>query len=316
VSEVLEVRGIHKAYGRGKGRVQAVEGVSLAMAAGEILALLGPNGAGKTTTIKVIAGIVRPDQGRVAVRGIDPHRDPARALGSIGAVLEGNRNVYWRLTAIENLVYFGVLKGLSRAQARSRGGELLDFLKLADKRKETVQKLSRGMQQKLAIACALVHRPALLLLDEPTLGLDVDAAETVKERVRQIAREQGTAVLLTTHQMDVAEELSDRVAFIRAGRIIREDRTRNLLQAFSMRSYTFESAQPLGDVRLAQLARLGATIEPNGPGALVRLSSPDPAAFYAVVDVLKPVDLDHVRRDTVDLLEVFKRVVHNGEGAK
>lgn len=314
--EVLNVEGIHKAYGRGKARVQAVQGVSLAIAAGEILALLGPNGAGKTTTIKVIAGIVRPDQGTVEIHGVDPHRDPGRALGAIGAVLEGNRNVYWRLTAIENLVYFGVLKGLSRAQARSRGDQLLDFLALSDKRNETVQKLSRGMQQKLAIACALVHRPALLLLDEPTLGLDVEAAETVKERVRQIAREQGTAVLLTTHQMDVAEELSDRVAFIRAGRIILEDRTRNLLQAFSLRSYTFESAEPLGDVRVDQLARLGATVEPNGSGAVVRLSSPDPAAFYGVVEILKPLDLDKVRRETADLLEVFKRVVHNGEGSK
>jgi ABC-2 type transport system ATP-binding protein len=231
-------------------------------------------------------------------------------------VLEGNRNVYWQPTAIENLVYFGVLKGLTRAQARSRGDDLLDFLGLAAKRAETVQKLSRGMQQKLAIACALVHAPALLLLDEPTLGLDVEAAETVKERVRHIAREQGTAVLLTTHQMDVAEEISDRVAFIRGGEIILEDRTRNLLQAFSLRSYTFVSTQPLGADRVEHLSRLGASVEQNDSGAVVRLHSPDPAAFYAVVDILKPLDLDDVRRDTADLLEVFKRVVHKGEGAR
>ena len=316
MSGVLEVKGIWKSFGRGAKRVRAVQGVTLAIQPGEILALLGPNGAGKTTTIKMIAGIVRPDEGSVEVGGMDPHRQPGRALGSIGAVLEGNRNVYWRLTAIENLVYFGVLKGLTRAEARSRGGDLLALLGLADKRHETVQKLSRGMQQKLAIACALVHRPALLLLDEPTLGLDVEAAETVKEWVRRIARDQGAAVLLTTHQMDVAEEISDRVAFIRAGRIILEDRTRNLLAAFSIRAYTFEVAEPLGDVRIDQLVRLGATVEQNGSGAIVRLASPDSASFYEVVEILRPVDLAHVQRDTVDLLEVFKRVVHNGEAAR
>ncbi|MEO1791498.1 MAG: ABC transporter ATP-binding protein, partial [Cyanobacteria bacterium J06629_19] len=150
----LESEGLCKSYGRRKARFQAVRGVSLKIAPGEVLAFLGPNGAGKTTTIKMIAGLIRPDVGWVKIAGQDPHREP-EALRGVGAVLEGNRNLYWRLTPLENLEYFGVLRGMSRREVRSRGLELLDAFSLLDKRKEPVQKLSRGMQQKIAIAVAL-----------------------------------------------------------------------------------------------------------------------------------------------------------------
>ena len=163
----------------------------------------------------MIAGLIRPDAGKVEIAGKDPHQDP-QALQGVGAVLEGNRNLYWRLTPLENLEYFGVLRQMPRKLAKTRGVELLKTFDLLEKRNVPVQKLSRGMQQKIAIAVALIHQPQLLLLDEPTLGLDVEAGETVKQLIRQVAAG-GCAILLTTHQLNVAEALSDRVAIIRAG---------------------------------------------------------------------------------------------------
>lgn len=210
--KALEVENLRKTYRYGAALVEAVRSVSLTLTAGEVLAFLGPNGAGKTTTIKMIAGLIRPDAGRVRIAGLDPHRNP-QALRLLGAVLEGNRNLYWRLTPEENLEYFGVLKGLSCREARWRGRVLLERFELTSKRRTTVQTLSRGMQQKLALAVALVQQPKLLLLDEPTLGLDVEATQNVKALVKAIASE-GCAILLTTHQLDIAEELSDRVAII------------------------------------------------------------------------------------------------------
>ena len=160
--KALEAYNLRKTYRQGSQRFEAVRGVSLTIAAGEVLAFLGSNGAGKTTTIKMMAGLIKPDAGWVRIAGSDPHRNPA-ALQRLGAVLEGNRNLYWRLTPEENLEYFGVLKGLSRRAARKSGIELLERFGLLEKRRTPVQKLSRGMQQKLAIAVALVHQPQLLL---------------------------------------------------------------------------------------------------------------------------------------------------------
>lgn len=172
---LLEVENLRKTFRSGSGDVEAVRGISLKIEEGIVLGFLGPNGAGKTTTIKMIAGLVRPDSGSIRVAGLNPHDGP-EALRHIGAVLEGNRNIYWRLTPLENLEYFGVLKGMAAKVARAKGREILERFGLAEKMKSPVQELSRGMQQKIAIAVALVHEPSLLLLDEPTLGLDVEAA--------------------------------------------------------------------------------------------------------------------------------------------
>ncbi|MEM9945588.1 MAG: ABC transporter ATP-binding protein [Cyanobacteria bacterium P01_D01_bin.36] len=303
----LESEGLCKSYGRRKARFQAVRGVSLKIARGEVLAFLGPNGAGKTTTIKMIAGLIRPDVGWVKIAGQDPHREP-EALRGVGAVLEGNRNLYWRLTPLENLEYFGVLRGMSRREVRSRGLELLDAFSLLDKRKEPVQKLSRGMQQKIAIAVALIHRPQLLLLDEPTLGLDVEAGETVKKLVRQVAAS-GCAILLTTHQLNVAEELSDRVAIIRAGQIVAEQTTEDLIRQFSQgAAYRIEFEGELNEAKQRQVVALGASID----GQFIHyLPAPeaDSATLYKILRTLEPLPLLEVRQDRPDLTDVFLQLV-------
>jgi ABC-2 type transport system ATP-binding protein len=299
--KILEVQHLHKIYRqRGKATV-AVRDVSLTIAAQSVLAFLGPNGAGKTTTIKMIAGLIWPDQGTVKIVDRDPHRDP-QALRQLGAVLEGNRNLYWRLTPAENLEYFGVLRGLSQRVARQRGRVLLERFELGEKRHTAVQKLSRGMQQKLAIAVALVHDPQLLLLDEPTLGLDVAATQTVKRLVREIADE-GRAILLTTHQLDIAEELSDRIAIINQGEIVAEKATPDLIQQFSSSAYRIELAQPLDADRAHQLTALDAVITDQ----TIHLRQPD--RLYAALDILKPLPLVRVEQDQANLTDIFLGLV-------
>ncbi len=302
--QILDAQNLQKCYKSHRQSLVAVHDVSLQLSSGEVLAFLGPNGAGKTTSIKMIAGLIRPDRGNVRILDRDPHRDP-QALRYLGAVLEGSRNLYWRLTPAENLEYFGVLRGLSRKQARHKGRELLDRFELSHKRQETVQKLSRGMQQKVAIAVALVHEPKLLLLDEPTLGLDVEATAVVKRLVCEIARE-GCAILLTTHQLDVAEELSDRIAIINQGKIITEKATNELIEQFSDSTYRIELEQEIDRDQQLKLAQLGLQVE----GKQIDLA--DPELLYPVLAILRPLPILKIEKDQANLTDIFLRLVQQG----
>ncbi|MBW4466968.1 MAG: ABC transporter ATP-binding protein [Pegethrix bostrychoides GSE-TBD4-15B] len=294
---ILEAQNLQKTYRSRRQVFTAVADVSLKLAAGEVLAFLGPNGAGKTTTIKMIAGLILPDSGWVMVAGRNPHQD-VRALRAIGAVLEGNRNLYWRLTPIENLEYFGVLRGLSRRVAQQHSRDLIERFELGDKRQTLVQNLSRGMQQKLAIAVALMHDPQLLLLDEPTLGLDVEATESVKRLIREIAAE-GRAILLTTHQLDIAEELSNRVAVINQGEIVVEEPTAELIRQFSDSAYLIQLEQPLDTLRASKITALGATVE------LQQITIRDPEILYSALEILRPLPIVTMGRQQANLTDIF-----------
>lgn len=299
--QILNAQNLRKCYKTHRQSLVAVHDVSLQLASGEVLAFLGPNGAGKTTSIKMIAGLIRPDRGNVQILDRDPHRDP-KALRNLGAVLEGSRNLYWRLTPAENLEYFGVLRGLSRKQARRKGQELLDRFELSHKRQETVQKLSRGMQQKVAIAVALIHDPKLLLLDEPTLGLDVAATEVVKRVICEIAQE-GRAILLTTHQLNVAEELSDRIAIINQGKIIAEKYTGELIEQFSGKTYRIELEQAIAPDQQSKLAQLGLQAQHK------RIDLADPELLYSVLEILRPLPIVKIEKDQANLTDIFLRLV-------
>lgn len=300
----LEAYNLKKSFRQNKQTIEAVKSVSLTIPFGEVLAFLVPNGAGKTTSIKMMAGLIQPDAGWVRIAGSDPHRNPA-ALQKLGAVLEGNRNVYWRLTPEENLEYFGVLKGLSRREARKSGIALLERFGLLHKRRTPVQSLSRGMQQKLAIAVALIHQPQLLLLDEPTLGLDVEATEDVKVLVREIAAS-GCAILLTTHQLAIAEELSDRIAIIQKGEILTQSPTSELIRQFSSAAYKIEMEAVLDSARITELETIGADVV---DGQIIYISQ---QKLYKVLEILKPLPLHRVEKDAADLTEIFLQIVREG----
>ncbi len=302
----LEAYNLKKTYRHNNSFVEAVKNVSLTIRSGEVLAFLGPNGAGKTTCIKMMAGLIKPDAGWVRIVGSDPHRNPA-ALQNLGAVLEGNRNVYWRLTPEENLKYFGVLKGLNRRQASKSAMVLLERFGLLHKRRTSVQNLSRGMQQKLAIAVSLIHQPQLLLLDEPTLGLDVEATEDVKILVREIAAS-GCAILLTTHQLAIAEELSDRIAIIQKGEILTSSPTPELIRQFSGKTYKIEMEATLDDGRITQLETIGADVV-NRQTIYVRKQE----LLYKVLEILNPLPLHFVEKEQADLTQIFLKIVRAGK---
>ncbi|MGB3636303.1 MAG: ABC transporter ATP-binding protein [Rivularia sp. (in: cyanobacteria)] len=302
----LEACNLKKTYRFNNQIVEAVKNVSLNIVSGEVMAFLGPNGAGKTTSIKMMAGLIKPDLGWTKISGINPHKNP-NALEKLGAVLEGNRNVYWRLTPQENLEYFGVLKGLTHSQARKSGIALLERFGLQNKRRTAVQQLSRGMQQKLAFAVALVHQPEILLLDEPTLGLDVEATEDVKVLVREIAAS-GCAILLTTHQLDIAEQLADNIAIIQKGEIITELPTDELIRKFSGKAYKIEMESVLDEVRITKLEKIGIEIEKK---RIIYVSQPE--FIYQVFDIIKPLELKVVEKAEADLTQIFLKLVKEGK---
>lgn len=233
----IEIESLTKVYGKRATQIRAVDNMSLSIPPGQILGLLGPNGAGKTTTIKLICGLVSPTSGWVRVNGYHIGRQRSRAVLQLGAVLEGGRNVYWSLTALQNLFYFGRLKGLRGNEIAPRAERLLRELGLWDVRDAQVGGFSRGMQQKVAVAAALITDPPILLLDEPTIGLDVEAARTVKDWIVGLAYEQHKTVVLTTHMLDMAQELSDRIAVVRAGKIIANLPVPELLSKFRQDRY-------------------------------------------------------------------------------
>jgi ABC-2 type transport system ATP-binding protein len=301
----LVVHQLQKSFRQGKQIITAVKDVSFNINPHEVLAFLGSNGAGKTTSIKMIAGLIQPDAGAVKIVGTDPHTNPA-ALQNLGAVLEGNRNLYWRLTPEENLEYFGVLKGLNRREARKSGLALLERFGLMSKRQTVVQNLSRGMQQKLAFAVALIHKPQLLLLDEPTLGLDIEATEDVKNLIKEIAAA-GCAILLTTHQLNIAEELADRIAIIQSGEIITELSTSELIRQFSGTGYKIEVETVIDDARITALENLGAVVEDT---KVIHLSHTE--LLYSVLDILKPLPISLVEKEQANLTQIFLQLVRKG----
>ena len=203
-------------------KTEALKGISFRVKEGEIFALLGPNGAGKTTTLNILAGLLLPDSGKAVVNGFDVVSERREVQKSVGFVTGGNpRQFYNKLTGIENLIYFATLYGIQQKRAIERAKYLLNVVGLSEKSDVLFEDYSTGMMQKLAIVRALIHDPPVILLDEPTLGLDPQAAHDVRRFIREkLKGEMKKTIILTTHYMFEAEELADRVAIIDNGEII------------------------------------------------------------------------------------------------
>ncbi|MCL5040213.1 MAG: ATP-binding cassette domain-containing protein [Firmicutes bacterium] len=212
---------------KARPQLVAVEDVSLTIQSGEIFGLLGPNGAGKSTTIRMLATLLEPSRGTARIAGFDVVRQPQAVRRRLGTVLGGERSTYWKLTGRENLEYFAALYQIPGGEARLRIQELLARLDLEAKANELVERYSSGMKQRLALARALLPRPPVLLLDEPTVGLDPQSARNLRQIIREL-KEQGHTILLTTHYMEEADQLSDRIAIIDHGRVIALDTPRAL----------------------------------------------------------------------------------------
>jgi ABC-2 type transport system ATP-binding protein len=306
----LELRGLTKRYGKGAHAVTAVDHVSLTVPYGQVFGLLGPNGAGKTTTIKMMTGLVTPTEGMALVGGNDVSRQRGNEVLQIGAVLEGSRNVYWQLSAWQNLHYFGRLKGLRGAQIRPRAELLLSELGLWERRHQGVGGFSRGMQQKVAIAAALISDPPIVLLDEPTIGLDVEAARTVRQWVVRLARDEGKTVVLTTHRLAMAEDLCDRIAVVRDGRVVADLPTRELLDHYVEDRYAVQVAAS-DATALDQLLPMGASVAHVDGNTTIKLSSADQQPLHALLSALRQqnVPLLSVTRVQPILEDVFVKLM-------
>lgn len=229
-------RGIEE-HGRRRRAVRreiiAVDRLDLAIRRGELFGLLGPNGAGKTTTIRMICTLLEPTSGTVRVWAHDAGRAPTEVRRHLGVVLMGERSVYWRLTGRENLEYFAALYQVPREIAKTRITELLDRVGLTPRADDLVERYSTGMRQRLALIKAMVHDPPVLLLDEPTTGLDPQAARNIRDLIRHLHRSEEKTIILTTHYMEEADQLCERVGIIDQGRIIALDAPQALKRGYA-----------------------------------------------------------------------------------
>ena len=236
----IEARGLAKSYpapgksqskstGNGKARVTALDGLDLTVPSGTIFALLGPNGAGKTTTVNILTTLARPDGGTARVNGVDVLAQPARARKVIGVVAQRS-GADPTATGRENLILQGHLYGLDTRTAKNRAAELLEHFRLTDAARRLVRTYSGGMQRRLDVALGLMHRPKVLFLDEPTTGLDPESRTAMWQEVTRLAAEDRMTVLLTTHYLEEADRLANRLAIVDHGRVVAEGEPDQLKQ--------------------------------------------------------------------------------------
>lgn len=266
---ILRTDSLSKAF----GEIHAVQGVSFEVQAGEIYGLLGPNGAGKTTTISMISGLLKPDDGQIAVDGHDFWSDPRRAQRIMGVVPQ-EIAIYEELSGRDNLEFWGRLAGLTKRDAKTRATELLESLQLSDRARDAVKKYSGGMKRRINLGCALMHRPRLLLLDEPTVGIDPQARVSILEFVKELCAG-GTALLYTTHYLEEAEELCDRIGIIDHGKLLAEGTLGELRQRLG------------GDQLFTLEGKLDGADPANWPGFLDAFRVIQRSATQLVVSSLK-----------------------------
>jgi ABC-2 type transport system ATP-binding protein len=255
----IEAHAVEKTFRGGwlrRRTTPALQGVSLSVPQGSVFGLLGPNGAGKTTLLSIFATLLTPDGGSVMVLGHDVRRD-TRTIRQRLNMASGNASFLWSLRPEEIIAFYGRLYGLTGVRLRRQVEELIELCELQSHRRVPYSELSTGLKQRLALAKALVNDPALLFLDEPTLGLDPDISVRIRQRVAALRRERGMTIVLTTHYMREAEELCDEIAFIKGGRILAQGTADELKRKIR-----------IGDVIAFRLDPGGGRLLAGAPGVL------------------------------------------------
>jgi lipooligosaccharide transport system ATP-binding protein len=294
VGVLIHARGLIKRF----GDFTAVDGIDVDVRRGEAFGFLGPNGAGKSSTMRMIGCVSPPTEGVLRILGLDPRRDGPRIRGRLGVCPQLD-NLDIELTVRENLVTYARFFGIPRAEARRRADELIEFVQLTERAGSKVDPLSGGMKRRLTIARALVNEPEMVLLDEPTTGLDPQARHLVWERLFRL-RQQGVTLVLTTHYMDEAEQLCDRLVVMDGGRIVAEGSPRALIERYSTREvvelrFHAESQETYAE----KLAGLGERVEVLPDRILLYVSDGDDAAAEVQRRALQPASV-LVRRSSLE----------------
>ena len=288
------------------GIARAVDGLTLEVPRGIIFGFLGPNGAGKTTTINLLLGLLEPTAGRAEVLGLDPWRDGDSVRSRTGAVLE-QTGIYDQLTAEDNLEFYARVGRMPTAERRERIRELLTGAALWERRRDRAGTWSRGMKQRLALARALLHRPELVLLDEPTAGLDVMAATDVRADLTGLAGNDGTTIFLTTHNMAEAERLCALVAVIRGGRLLAVGSPADLRSTTVGTPRIEIFGRGFEEVVLDELRarpEVVAVARTNGHLSLEMAGPAEPGPIVSLL-IRRGAEIDEVRREQASLEEVF-----------
>jgi lipooligosaccharide transport system ATP-binding protein len=292
--DLIHARGLVKRF----GEFTAVDGIDVDVRRGEAFGFLGPNGAGKSSTMRMIGCVSAPTAGTLRILGMDPRRDGPAIRGRLG-VCPQEDSLDPELTVRENLTTYARYFGIARPVARRRADELLEFVQLAERAGSRVEPLSGGMKRRLTIARALVNEPEIMLLDEPTTGLDPQARHLVWERLFRLKR-QGVTLVLTTHYMDEAEQLCDRLVVMDGGRIVAEGSPRDLIDRHSTREvvelrFAGESQEDFA----GKLSGLGERVEVLPDRVLVYVADGDAAVTEVHARALNPMSV-LVRRSTLE----------------
>ena len=304
---MIRVKHLRKVYPGGR---IGVDDISFGVDKGEIVGLLGPNGAGKTTTIKCLCGLVMPTSGEIFVGDVNVVKHPRGVASLVSAVLEGNRNVYWRLTVKENAMFFASLNGVPKKRALEIFDRWVGVFGLEDKVNVQGRFLSRGYQQKLALLCCLMRDTPILLLDEPTLGLDVESTVEMRRLVKDLAEQDRKTVLLSTHDMATVEAVCERVLIIKSGKLVADDDVEVLKDMVRMSCYRIHFSGKISDRDFERLGQITECLKQVDDGA-IEFELPDPEGLYNVLDVLRHSGciVEFVGKEDLDFAEVYLRVV-------
>lgn len=310
---ILEIKNLSKVFKNGKKSVTAVDDVSLSIAEGEAVGLLGPNGAGKTTIIKSIMGLLMPTSGSIKIAGFDPQRQSLAALKQVAAVLEGSRNIYWRMSPYENMKFFAGIHGVSFRREKQYFDHLIEIFKLTDKQNSEVRLLSQGMKQKVAICCALAKKTPLVFLDEPTLGLDVETSYELRDTLKDICAAERRTFVVSSHDMDVIQDVCKRIIIMNYGRIIADEKMDELLSVFKSRSYKLIVEGEPDEEMLAQLRSqfAQAEIKRAEHQFSIVIDLPEHKMLYSLLDLLKlyEANIETINQQEPDLEKAFLSLV-------
>ncbi len=302
---IIEVAGLVKRF----EDVVAVDSVTFDIYRGELFGFLGPNGAGKTTTINMLTGLARPDSGAIKISGIDCTQNPRAAQHLVGVVPDES-NLYPELTGFDNLCFCASLYGVKKTDRQTRARELLDMFGLTQAANRKFGGYSKGMKRKLTIAAGIIHKPPILFLDEPTTGIDVASARHLRQLVDDLHRN-GTTIFLTTHYIEEAERLCDRIAFIVSGRIIRIDTVENLVQPIRSRHVVQLACEnSIHDTQgklSSSFPELHFTLSGNG---MIRVESDQPISVGPLIRFLEDsgTEVLEARRIRPSLEDVFVHI--------